>query len=388
MPPPRLLLRFEEPVAFATEYQRNMCTGGAFVPTDTIFDLREVVELEVQLAWRPESFVEAAEVVYCGPGPDGRAGVAVQLLCEIATLREKLSSYVADAEDAEDRRRRVRHEARIPVRVAASDFEMESHSRDLSGSGILISSDGNDLPVGKKVRVELEDPNSGECLELRGAVARQVESEGTVAALGIHFDGPSLGDGHLQEFVERVGDDARQRIGTGMSGNIQELGLPNLIQMLGASCERGTLVIQRGPEEGEIVFDGGLLVRTRLGGTHGPKAFMRMLGWPAGRFRFYAEVAEEEGDQPQPLDAALFEGLRLLDEARRQPSFAPETILQVDTEAASAALDLSKTEEAVLELATAGTTVRRILDVIPDEDSEVLVALHALIERGILEPPS
>jgi Tfp pilus assembly protein PilZ len=386
MPPPRLLLRFEEPVAFATEYERNMSTGGAFVPTDTIFDAREIVELEVHLAWRPESFVEAAEVVYCGPGPDGRPGIAVQLLCEIATLREKLQVFVADAADAEDRRRRRRHDARIPVRLNAGDVHLESHSRDLSETGILVSGDGSDMPIGQKVQLELTDPTSGEHLQLEGAVARQVESEGTVAAIGIQFDEPLGGEETMQSFVERVGSADIRRSGTGLAGNIQELGLPNLVQMLGASCERGTLVIQRGPEEGEIAFDSGILLRARLGGVLGMKALMRMLGWEAGRFRFYAEIETSEGDTPMPLDAALFEGTRLLDEARRQPTLAPTTVLSVEIGAAAAADDLSKTEDAVLELAGAGMTVRRILDIIPDEDAEVLAAIHTLVERGLVTP--
>ena len=40
----------------------------------------------------------------------------------------------------------------------------------------------------------------------------------------------------------------------------------------------------------------------------------------------------------------------------------------------------------MLELAGVGLTVRRILDVVPEDDAQVSEALLALIERGILLP--
>ena len=47
---------------------------------------------------------------------------------------------------------------------------------------------------------------------------------------------------------------------------------------------------------------------------------------------------------------------------------------------------LAKVEEAVVDLATAGFTVRRILDVVPEGDADVSAALASLIEQGVLRP--
>ena len=46
--------------------------------------------------------------------------------------------------------------------------------------------------------------------------------------------------------------------------------------------------------------------------------------------------------------------------------------------------DLSKVEAAVLDLARAGFTVRRIVDFIPEPDSEVYRALESLSDRGAI----
>ena len=46
---------------------------------------------------------------------------------------------------------------------------------------------------------------------------------------------------------------------------------------------------------------------------------------------------------------------------------------------------LSKIEEALLDLAQAGFTVQRSLEVIPEPDSEVFGAMRSLIDAGMLE---
>ena len=46
--------------------------------------------------------------------------------------------------------------------------------------------------------------------------------------------------------------------------------------------------------------------------------------------------------------------------------------------------DLSKVEAAVLDLARAGFTVRRILDFIPEPDSEIYRALESLSDRAAI----
>jgi hypothetical protein len=58
----------------------------------------------------------------------------------------------------------------------------------------------------------------------------------------------------------------------------------------------------------------------------------------------------------------------------------------VDRGALAAADQLDKLEEAVVDLAAAGLTVRRMIDVIPDSDGAVLDAIRSLLERGVLKP--
>ena len=255
-------------------------------------------------------------------------------------------------------------------------------------SGVLLSVDGSDLPVGKPVRLTLVHPDTGEIHEVSGRVARHVAGEGTVAAVAIDFEAP--GDAAtLAGFVRDVHALEARRSARGIAGAIEELGIGNLVQMFGKFSRAGTFTATSGSEEGVVAFEGGCLRYCRLGALSGTKALARLLSWEGGRFEFQSEVdpiAEESA--PIPLEGALLEATRQLDEMRRvEPgTLDPSARLRLDARAlAGQSGPLSKTEEAVVDLAAAGLTVRRLLDVIPESDSQILEAIRSLAERGLIE---
>jgi hypothetical protein len=110
--------------------------------------------------------------------------------------------------------------------------------------------------------------------------------------------------------------------------------------------------------------------------------------WEEGQFEFHAHLDDEERDDPVlPLEVALLEAARQVDELRRldplpvEPGDLLEVVvatLEVD------AGDVCKIEAAVFDLATAGFTVCAMLDVIPEEDHMILSAVGGLLDRGVL----
>jgi hypothetical protein len=415
----RLRITFERADEFRRELDRNIAKGGAFVPGALDLELREVVDVEVVLRFCDQSLSFEAEVVSALP-----SGAAVQFLRPAPELREELARLLARAgiaasparrdepaavseaktgwdfdeieepsaspdplEQVEDRRRSPRSPARLPARLDGSNARVEGVTRDLSETGALISADASELPPGKAVRLGLRHPETGDRLEVGGRVMRHVETEGTVAAVSVRFEVPSSQQEELAALVRAAKTSHEQRAATGISGRIEELGMPNLIQMLGRSSPCGTLAVRSGEEEGVLAFDAGNLRYARLGAMRGLKALTRLLLWTEGSFEFHAHVdALESEDTPLRLEAALLEATRRIDEAARAPTtrFDGTTRFRVDRAALAAAGALGKTEEAVLDLAAAGFTVRRILDVIPEDDAQVSAALLALIERGVL----
>jgi Tfp pilus assembly protein PilZ len=301
------------------------------------------------------------------------------------TLRELEPPPGSKPEGVPRARREI---TRVHVRLTTADQVLEGRTRDISHSGVLVTVDGNEVPVGAPVRLTLRDPLSGGALEVEGTVARHVHGEGMVAGLGIHFEVQDERRGEVQEFVDRLWlTDRARRLG-GIRGDVGEVGLASLVQILSQSAPCGTLAVTRSGEEGVVAFEGQRLRYVRLGSRSGVKALVRMLGWSDAAFEFHAHVdALEQEDARVPVEAALLEATRLIDEAARQPGRAldPGAKLCIDGDRASRlAEELGKTQLAVVDLAGAGLTLRRVLDVIPEPDGRVLAAIESLRERGIL----
>jgi Tfp pilus assembly protein PilZ len=414
----RLKLRFDDPVAFRKEYRENIVQGGAFIRTRDRFSLREPVVVEVELAFAGVTAELDAEVVHCvsskHAGESG-AGVAVQFLLPAADLRDRFERHVPSTGRAEEidpsarelafetgdvqvddgpgekgggRRKRRRGRARVPAKLESTTVSLDGRTRDLSEAGALLSVDGSDLPIGKAVRLTLVHPDTGEIFEVQGRVARHVEGSGTVAAVAIEFEGGAP-PAEMAGFVRDVQALEARRRERGIAGPIEELGMANLLQMFGKFARAGTLTATSGSEEGVIAFDNGCLRYCRLGALAGVKALTRLLSWQGGHFEFHADVDPlPEEAEPIPLEGALLEATRQLDEMRRvEPgTLDPSARLRLDGRALAAHGEpLSKTEEAVVDLAAAGLTVRRLLDVIPESDAQILEAIRALAERGLVE---
>ena len=437
----RLRHVFDSPADFAAEFERNISKGGAQVPSSASLDPRTFVEVELALRWRKQSLVFEAEVVFSGGGV-----VAVQFRKSAPELRSELAPLLgaaassraarpAEVDDespfgdadidlddgllggdlgapaadpraktvlrisrdaprapaadplanVRDRRKAGRVVARVPARVESTHASFEGRTRDLSETGALISGDASDLPLGKTVKLELQHPESGERIAVKGRVSRHVQAEGTVAAVGVAFEAPPERADEIRNFVSDVRRAEAERARSGISGRIEELGVANLIQMLGQSSPQGTLTASHGAEEATIAFEGGAIRYALLGPLRGSKAIARMLQWGTGTFSFFKHIdAITDEPQPIPLQNALLEAARQVDEAARSGPLDMKARFRVDIHALPSDGDLTKLEEAIVDLATAGLTVRRMIDVIPDADAHVVEAIRGLLERGIL----
>jgi hypothetical protein len=329
-----------------------------------------------------------------GTGTGAVPGIAVQFVGNSADVRRRLEPLVAACgsipppppEDG-GRRTAPRVAARVPVRVDGRDGVAEGITRNLSQSGVLVAVDGAGLELGQDVRLALEHPTTGEVMEVAGRVAREVETGGGIAALGIEFQPDAEHHGEVSRFVEQVQAIEHTRRLGGISGSIAELGVQNLVQMLGSAAQEGTLVMRFGEDEGVIGFHGQMLRSARLGSTTGMKALVRLLGWEDGSFEFCSRLERDtEAEAPLPLDAAIFEAVRGLDELQRldRDRLPPEAGVVVVEEPDSGGDSLTKVEAAVIDLARVGFTVQRIVDVIPETDPEILHALASLADRGVI----
>lgn len=391
--PRTLAARFDAPDVFAREYAANLSQGGIFIETDAQLELRELVVVEVVLAYRDERLRLDGEVVSVRPAgiAGAPAGVAVQLLAPASELRAQLGPLAAgDLPDDLPARPEGRAAPRTPTRVQARVGD-EAHSvetLDLSTRGALLEVSETPPPLGESIAVSLQHPVSGEEYVIEGTVVRHHERDGTVKGVGIRFETSAMEHAGIERFVEDVQAAAHARQLGAIRGPIDQLGLASLLQMFGASAPAGTLHVVRNDERGLIVFEGGMLRAARLGEVSGPKALARLLAWREGAFEFHAQREAAAPEDPhQPLDAAVFEAVRQIDELARTalPTTVTEAVLRLDR----ARLErepgpLEKVEEAVVDLVAAGFPFERVLDVIPVADAEIHAAIRGLLERGVI----
>lgn len=362
------------------------------------FELREVVQVELDFVWAGCSLRLPGEVVHIVPpalaGTGGPPGVAVQFAQSPITVRERLRELglpVAESERGGDQgaRSAARSRVRVAARIAGDTQAVDGQTRNLSRTGVLIGMRGGAVPVGDSVRLTLRNPKTGAEHGVDGRVVRQVESEGEISAVAVQFAPRE----HEHELHDRFVGELQQiehtrRLG-GISGPIAELGPQNIVQMFATSAPEGTLLLRHGEDEGVICFQSGLLRLARVGNQSGVKALVRMCAWREGSFEFHARIEDEDlSGAPLPLEAALLDALRQLDEGMKVevegfPLRAHVTI------AAGAEADAdetpSKVEAAILDLARAGFTVQRMLDVIPEPDPEIFRALQSLRDAGMIK---
>jgi pSer/pThr/pTyr-binding forkhead associated (FHA) protein len=181
----------------------------------------------------------------------------------------------------------------------------------------------------------------------------------------------------------------RSSVPKSMSGNLEEIPLPDLLQLLSTSRKSGVLVLRSDWGVGRIFLRKGQIYYASLdeGAPEAAsrKILFRMLGWNQGIFELEPAddrtMAEEMSDS---IEALLMEGMRQLDEFRVVTSDLPAANAPVSVARPLGAKlrDLSPDELDVFELALVPTTAQAILDGSRLPDLDVARHLAALIQRG------
>jgi len=74
-----------------------------------------------------------------------------------------------------------------------------------------------------------------------------------------------------------------------MSGSLEVMNLHELLRTSEAQKKTGTIELQRGSEEGQIVLDGGRFESAKAGSKSGEEAVLELLSWAEGSFSFSTE---------------------------------------------------------------------------------------------------
>ncbi|MEL6339538.1 MAG: FHA domain-containing protein [Myxococcota bacterium] len=192
----------------------------------------------------------------------------------------------------------------------------------------------------------------------------------------------------IRDMMEELGN--RARSGTTMSGDLQEVPLPDLLQLFGTNRKSGVLRI-RGSTSGDIFIKQGQLMFARIDGHDFPplKALGRMLTWESGNFQLddYDESMTFRETLSGTTESILLDELRYIDETRQIEKKLPDRSSRI------ALCDplvprlsaLTAPELDMLQHALNFGDIQSIIDEADEPDYVAIRALTDLLSRGYIE---
>jgi len=186
--------------------------------------------------------------------------------------------------------------------------------------------------------------------------------------------------------MSRVGDEPPR-----MSGSLEEIPLPDLLQLFGTSKKNGVLVLRTDHREGRIYLtEGRVRFATLDGSDHVPplKAVYRMLDWHDGVFALDPPDTRQF-DNPVDCSAQeiLMEGIRQQDEFNalrgRLPALDRQLRLKLPLE--PKLTELTPAELDLLQTVLNSPALEVVFDAVRGTDLETGQAILSLVQRGYLE---
>jgi len=190
------------------------------------------------------------------------------------------------------------------------------------------------------------------------------------------------------EQIFRKLEAARAVAGEGreIEGNLAQIPLVDLLQILAVNRKTGRLRVERENERGEVLLAEGKVADAHVGEVHGEKALYRLFTRREGQFAFAPSPAAPTGGARigRRLDELLLEGLRQADELGALLPALPAPGDRVELAVAPADIPpgLHPVTEEVVALLERPRSVGEILDGTASSDLEAARALAALLERG------
>jgi len=169
-----------------------------------------------------------------------------------------------------------------------------------------------------------------------------------------------------------------------IEGNLAQIPLVDLLQILAVNRKTGRLAVEREGERAEIALEEGRVVDARMGVATGEKALYRLLTRREGQFAFVPGPSGAEVRIERKVEELVLEGLRQADEvARLLPSLPqPGDLIELAVHATEIPPGLHPITEEVVALLDGPRRFDDVVDACRASDLEAMRAVLALVERG------
>ncbi len=336
----------------------------------------------------------------------------VEDITEISRLAERLAVRVRERRDKDRVVSGLLDIARAVVGPSAEPFLVRSGAvierLQIPESGLTLSPEAQgsakiSLPPDQSVvfsrtatgdvRVEAVDTGDVKPIRIDGVPAKEGILHGgehvNVGAADFRFVDPRrLPDSEklLTEAQRLFGQDSaaeKKPASLKLSGRLDEIALPNLIQMMNLLNKNGVLALKGDAgASGEMHVKDGELVHARLGAVEGKKAVQRMLTWATGEFSFEQRSVDSRRTIEERTDSLLLDAMRQIDELRQLGKAIPPRSLRVAVVGRPS--DATAEEKEVLDAVTRYGSVGSILDKCAVDDVDILRALIRFRKEGAI----
>jgi DNA-binding response OmpR family regulator len=181
---------------------------------------------------------------------------------------------------------------------------------------------------------------------------------------------------HYQETFEQAPEIAT-------TGNIEDLGVIDLLQMLSFGQKTGEVHLKSDEEEGVLYLMSGKLVAATYRSKQGRAALPTLLSWSKGRFR--VKLTDSLSLSPTietQTDEAIFAALRELDETERiKQELGPRSIPVLTAKPRPEA----RVEKVLLRLLDGNRSIKEVLAASPLSSFETVEAIKKMVGKGQIE---
>jgi DNA-binding response OmpR family regulator len=169
-----------------------------------------------------------------------------------------------------------------------------------------------------------------------------------------------------------------------IEGNLAQIPLVDLLQILAVNRKTGRLALEREGERAEILLEEGKVVDARTRQTEGEKALFRLLALREGQFAFVPGSPEVEPRIQRRVEELVLEGLRQADEvAQLLPSLPqPSDVLELAVHPSEIPQGLHPVTAEVVAILRAPAAFHEVVDRSSATDLEAMSAVAALLEKG------
>lgn len=166
-------------------------------------------------------------------------------------------------------------------------------------------------------------------------------------------------------------------------GDLQQVSVPDLLQLLSMNRRTGTLTIVAVTGQGEVRLTEGEVVDAVFRRVEGTKALYRLLNENEGSFSFVTGAPTPLRRITEPTRVLLMEGVRHVDETRvlLERLCATQDALQATRPAAANDPELTQRLLTALEVPK---NAHELLDELTCSDLEILSAVESLLESGLI----